>query len=103
MAINNTWSSLCFREPLERHEKISAQKYVLIYNHSISNTIGLLLLIRGEKSNSCLGNPLDVWIIDLIATRCLDPTTSLMFANTLRDFTLLFFFLLLRKKLFTLF
>lgn len=58
-----------FREPLETHEKIPAQKYVLIHNHTISNTIGLLLLIRGEKSNSCLGNPLDVWIIDLIATR----------------------------------
>lgn len=86
MSINNTWSSLYFREPLETHEKISAQKYVPIYNHAISNTTGLLLLIRGKKSNSCLGNSLD----DLIATHCLDPTTPLMFENAVHEFTLFF-------------
>jgi len=56
MAIN-TWLSLDFREPLDSHEKTSAQKYVLIYNHAISNTIGLLLLIRGKNPTAVWGIP----------------------------------------------
>lgn len=91
MAINNAWLSLYFREPLEMHENVSAQKYVLIYSHATSNTTGLLLLIRGKKSNSCLGNSLNVWIIHLIATHCLDPTTPVIFENAVHEFTLFFF------------
>lgn len=55
--MNNTWTSSYFREPLEMHEKIPAQKYVPIYNHAISNTIGLLLLIRGKYPTAVWGIP----------------------------------------------
>lgn len=57
MAMDNAWFSSYFREPLEMHEKISAQKYIPIYIHAISNTIGLLLLIRGKYPTAVWGIP----------------------------------------------
>lgn len=54
--MNNTRSSY-FREPLEMPEKTSAQKQVPIYNHAISNTTGLLLLIRRKYPTAVWGIP----------------------------------------------